>query len=123
MDNQERFLKDLLAIPRRSYKTYIIDGFDTVVYRTDLGHLCGYVRIPLDSTLDGEKEINCHGGITFQGERDFGTTNGNYIGFDCAHLGDWTPFDFGLGGETYKDTNFVLNELKHIVKQLKEKQQ
>lgn len=52
----------------------------------------------------------------------FGTTNGNYIGFDCAHLGDWTPFDFGLGDKTYKDTNFVLNELKHIVKQLKEKQ-
>ena len=121
MDNQERFLKDLLAIPRRSYKTYIIDGFDAVVYRTDLGHLCGYVRIPLYSTLDGEKEIDCHGGITFQGERDFGTTNGNYIGFDCAHLGDWTPIDSGLGDEIYKDTNFVLNELKHIVKQLKEK--
>lgn len=123
MTNQERYEEDLKIIPKLGDKTYDIDGFEAVIYRHSLGHLCGYVRIPLDSDINGEREIECHGGITFQGEIDFNTINGNFIGFDCAHYGDWIESCPGFDGDTYKDTEFVLNEIKNIIKQLKEKQQ
>ena len=42
------------------------------------------------------------------------------------HLGDWDPFNAQQGiaryRDTYKDSEFVLNEIKNIIKQLKEKQ-
>ena len=123
MTNQERYEEDLLTLQKGHVKTDTVDGFDTVIYRTDMGHLCGYVRIPENTKVDWEKEIQCHGGITFQGWRDFGITNGYYVGFDCAHYGDWMPYDSIFYEGTYKDVDFVQNEIKNIIKQLKEKQQ
>lgn len=122
MTNQERYEEDLKVIPEGGSKAYIIDGFNACIIRHGyIGHLCGYVEVPEGLSVDID-EINCHGGITFNDHWSGFPTDGYYIGFDCDHYGDWIPFDFGLGDETYKDTNFVLNELKLIVKQLKEKQ-
>ena len=71
-------------------------------------------------------EIDCHGGITFN-ERWSEFPTANYcIGFDCMHFRDWNPLSAkeGLSSDedTYRDTEFVLNEIKNIIKQLKEKQ-
>ena len=121
MTNRDRYEADLLTLQKGHVKTAIVDGFDTVIYRTDMGHLCGYVRVPEDTEIDWVNEIQCHGGITFQGWRDFLITNGYYIGFDCAHYGDWMPYDFIFYEGTYKDVDFVRNELEEIIKQVKEK--
>ena len=121
MNNQERYEKDLKIIPKGESKTYVIDGLDTVIYRTDMGHLCGYVCVPEDTEIDWVNEIHCHGGITFQDWRDFFITNGYYIGFDCAHSGDWSPYSPEIFKETYKDVDFVQNELKNIIEQVKGK--
>lgn len=48
------------------------------------------------------------------------------VGFDCMHFRDWNPLSAkeGLSSneDVYRDTEFVLNEIKNIIKQLKEKQ-
>lgn len=125
MTNQERYEEDLKIIPEGGSKAYVIDGFNACIRRhSNFGHLCGYVEVPdgLDINID---EIDCHGGITFNDHWDEFPTDGYYIGFDCMHYGDWPPYYAKLGiaeyHVTYKDSEFVLNEIKNIIKQLKEK--
>lgn len=125
MTNQERYEEDLKIIPEGGNKAYVIDGFNACIRRhSNFGHLCGYVEVPdgLDININ---EIDCHGGITFNAHWDELPTVGRYVGFDCMHLGDWDPFDAERGiaryYDTYKDSEFVLNEIKSIINQLKEK--
>ena len=51
------------------------------------GHFCGYVKLPENSPFIGKEmgeiDIECHWGITF--------SHDGWIGFDCAHSGDYTP--------------------------------
>lgn len=109
-------------------------------------HWCGYVKVPKDSILfrkqksyyyteseNGISEfeqtinnINVHGGITYVGKRE--NDDDIYWGFDCGHLGDDSPgldemipgghhkFD----GDTYKDKEYVMEEVKSLAKQLSE---
>lgn len=126
MTNQERYEEDLKIIPEGGSKAYVIDGFNACIRRHGyIGHLCGYVEVP-DGLSVNIDEIDCHGGITFNDRWDELPTDGYYIGFDCMHAGDWDPLLASNGWSsvnyTYKDSEFVLNEIKHIIKQLKEKQ-
>lgn len=112
------------------------------------GHLCGYVKVPLEMKLSEKKsydlDIDCHGGITFneiEGEE-------NWIGFDCAHSYDIIPsmekmfknnpimiesrksleklyekIDITkayslIFNQTYKNMGFCIQECKSIVDQL-----
>lgn len=109
------------------------------------GHLCGYVNIPQDHTMYGKKyddiNIDCHGGLTFS---EFKKEDNTYwIGFDCAHLGDYVPSmglfknthpiikafgeafpipeeykDLSIFNPVYRNVNFCINECKSIVDQL-----
>jgi len=104
---------------------------------------CGYVVIPGDSPLFSAlsggifspivSKLDVHGGITFN-ETD---TKGNrVIGFDCGHFLDAWPFELIkklpgmkelaekmekgiIGAGSYKDINFVKEELAKLAKQLK----
>ncbi|MFZ1363073.1 MAG: hypothetical protein WAS05_09130 [Candidatus Nanopelagicales bacterium] len=79
------------------------DGLDLkVVKHLGLGHLCGYVRVPEDhpwhnKLYDDEcyDDVVVHGGLTYS-EAELGEW---WIGFDCAHLGDYIP----AIGHTAKD--------------------
>ena len=127
MTNQERYEEDLKIIPEGGSKAYVIDGFNACIRRHGyVGHLCGYVEVPDGLSVDINK-IECHGGITFNDSWSEFPTDGYYIGFDCMHFGDWEPISAREGlsrsDDTYKDSEFVLNEIKNIIKQLKEKQQ
>lgn len=127
MTNQERYEEDLKVISKGGNKAYVIDGFNACIRRHGyIGHLCGYVEAPYGLSVDID-EIDCHGGITFNDHWSELPTDGYYIGFDCMHFGDWDPLSakegLSFSEETYKDTEFVLNEIKNIIKQLKEKQQ
>lgn len=127
MTNQERYEEDLKVIPEGGSKAYVIDGFNACIRRHGyVGHLCGYVEVP-DGLSVNINEIDCHGGITFSDRWDELPTDGYYIGFDCMHFRDWTSLSAKEGlaysDDEYRDTEYVLNEIKHIIKQLKEKQQ
>lgn len=59
---------------------------------TGMGHLCGYIYLPLDHPWANkeEEEIECdiHGGLTYHSQED-----GFFeIGFDCAHGCDLMPY-------------------------------
>ena len=105
------------------------------------GHLCGYVAIPIDHPYYqkpyDDMNIGVHGGLTF-GE----CSDKHWIGFDCAHLGDYTPSleqmrkyfekielftirkkleNFTLLNPSYKNINFCIEECKSMAEQLNSK--
>lgn len=52
----------------------------------------------------------CHGGLTYG--------NGGWLGFDCAHAGDFQPWR-GAGGEgTYRDAAYVRANCERLAKQI-----
>lgn len=108
-------------------------GYTFVVYQhQSSGHLNGYVELKaIDEVFLDQNQINnldCHGGITYQGTLDwiFKTPKSNYIGFDCAHWGDKTPFADamlpGLFGTSsygvWRDEVFVEENCKALIDQL-----
>lgn len=80
------------------------NGYKYVVRLQRMGHRCGYVQVPDDDLFDklSEKynnwdsdgpDIECHGGLTYCHKYNDGYLEGdNWIGFDCAHLGDGCDF-------------------------------
>lgn len=97
-----------------------------------LGHLCGYIIIPLNhpwSKIEKDHDFPCevHGGITFSSLNEEGIE----IGFDCAHSEDETPFTMEkmlkftmnyiksqdsdyLNNSTYLDSRNQLERLENI---------
>lgn len=118
MTQQELFEKDLEKVGMPGQKSLEVDGFKALIRRTPMGHLCGYVEVPAGLNVDTDY-IDCHGGVTFdQAGVDGFPTSGRYIGFDCAHACDWTPwYQDGL----YRDYEYVVEEIKGLVNQLKER--
>lgn len=85
-----------------------------------LGHLCGYIHLPADSPLVGmdtdeieaSYQFPAHGGLTWSRYRiEDGT---QVIGFDCAHVGDLSPYSLYLAGE-YRDMKYVTRCLMLMV--------
>lgn len=79
------------------------------------------------------KYIDVHGGLTYADYEDKENKEGWTIGFDCAHSGDKVPrpkcledfykehdkkFGKWFLDETYKDKNYVEQEIKNLVDQL-----
>lgn len=103
-----------------------------IVYQHPVsGHLNGYVLLNPEETIGDTMIIDCHGGITFEGDlAEFVPVQaGNWIGFDCNHLGDIAPFlneQFAAGGyefgvdynEIWRDPDFVEANCKQIIDQL-----
>lgn len=106
------------------------------------GHLCGYIQIPDYHPYFKDKDkcdnMDCHGGITFNQAHDE-----HWIGFDCAHSGDYVPsmefmrrtnpelisipekfplppgFEkFSLFNTIYRNVQFCIDECTKIVDQL-----
>ena len=115
-------------------------GLPCVVYRTDMGSLCGYIGIKetlstmyslfyglgYEDELLGE--VRVHGGLTFSGK--FNNVEEIYkdvwwFGFDCAHFMDIVPqlremFLSRSGakeGGTYKDIGYVTSEVESLALQ------
>lgn len=105
-------------------------GLNGLLRKTEhLGTWCGYVEVPERHPLHGADlyEGNCvddlmnlevHGGVTFAGE----INGAYYIGFDCAHAGDYVPAYgfFGYGSKTYRDEDYVRKETERLAYQIKE---
>lgn len=124
--------KPWLTEPDR--KEWTAHGFPCLIIRQRSGgHLCGYVGVSKghpayeQSYSDSNGIINdlsVHGGITFN-EHGAGMYPGGFywIGFDCAHSGDFSPlyhkkYGFDFDGETYKDMDYVTEETENLAEQL-----
>lgn len=105
-------------------KFFQYKGYDAAILRATTGHLCGYVEIPNRHKLYGldynqinelyDYEFPAHGGLTYAGHRL--NDHRYFIGFDCGHMNDISPlFPVGFEGSTYKDMEFVENNIKEII--------
>lgn len=122
-------------------KEFTYKGYDCLVIGYNIGHRCGYVRLP-----EGHKyykkhyddiPVDVHGGLTFSediddelAERFERFPKGYWIGFDCAHLGDAqdeqlmsqglkeTYSRIGFGSGHIWSTSDVEEECKKVVEQL-----
>lgn len=109
------------------YRIFKYRGYTCKIVKSDLGHLCGYIRIPkslykVANLYDLESCIRVHGGITYM--------SGNVIGFDCAHSNDYVPTSYYsmdvmsdiihsfIMHIEYRNSDYVINELKGIVNQM-----
>lgn len=116
-------------------------GYICVADRKDHGAWCGYAVLPKEHPLVGKELWNnevlqVHGGIT-QSDDHYTVLSGGQpkdakivrcvwsVGFDCCHAWDIMPgFPNELNrmlsghGATYKNLDFVINELKKLVDQL-----
>lgn len=92
-----------------------------VLRHPTMGHLCGYVGVPPGHPWHGDpfddwsddapnKQPDCHGGVTYGGERPprgEGPGQHWWVGFDCAHSGDLSPFNRGFFDKDVKGPLFV----------------
>ena len=102
-----------------------------LIERSSAGHLCGYVEVddrhPLyfaDCDDPRVQALDVHGGVTYAG------TAGDkwLIGFDCAHLGDLTPWMHEHGktapccelfpAPVYRDWGYVTEQCRLLARQL-----
>lgn len=90
-------------------------GFDYTILRVNWsGHLCGYVHAPFHLTEDQLDRLSVHGGITYNED--------GWLGFDCAHSGDYLPWkrtwSYSVPNETYRNLSYVEAECKRLIDQL-----
>ena len=113
-------------------------NLDCLIVRGPSGALCGYVGVPETHKFFGsdydEVDVVVHGGLTFANEcRDTGDESVGichseecaanktvwWLGFDCAHSGDYCPaYDFGYRDGYYKNFNYVKGEVTRLASQL-----
>lgn len=121
-DNRRRYEADKELLDGKN-KEFLYKGYKGIIVQHQaIGHLCGYVVIPEEHPLYRKRyddiDAEVHGGLTYSGtglisREEF------CIGFDCAHAGDWVPM-YGINDETYRDLNYVENEIKNLIDQIKD---
>lgn len=89
------------------------------IIRTSALHLCGYVQVPETHPLYQKYydafDVSVHGGINYRGEAE-APLSGYWIGFECAHSGDFSPKISERG--TYRTVLYVRDECEHLIDQL-----
>jgi hypothetical protein len=117
-------------------------GYPGLIVRNDLGNLCGYVGLPPNHPAYGsgydDVDVDVHGGLTYAeaccghichvpmaGESD----DVWWLGFDCAHGGDYLPMRKALAArfpyeiferfdDVYRDVAYVRAEVERLANQL-----
>lgn len=121
MTNLEMYQKDLANIYLEETKTFEFKGIKAMMIRKSSGILLGYVELSehlasLMSLEKAEDMFECHGGISFIGEKE----DGYYIGFHTNNARDWSvEMDGLLPNLTYYGYDYVLNELQGLAYQVR----
>jgi hypothetical protein len=114
-----------------------ITGYPALIVRGPSGALCGYVGVPRNhphyEKHYSEVLVDVHGHLTYASKCD---PNGHichtvdvgedddvwWLGFDCAHLGDYRPASYvsdrGTSAYFYKSISYVENEIRELAAQL-----
>lgn len=102
---------------------YIEEGFRASILRNGMGCLCGYISVPSTHPWYGRHyddiDAKVHGGLTYS-NKDRVFEDLWQVGFDCAHAGDLIPMMakiIDLPDDTYRDINFVKNEIRNLAEQ------
>jgi hypothetical protein len=124
-------------------------GPPCLIVRNPGGALCGYVGVstghPAFKRSYGAVDVDVHWGLTYADQcRPHGDEEGRgichvpsagepdhvwWLGFDCAHSGDFTPSGTQYGHlfeqgqfEQYRDIDFVKRHVRNIARQLADMQ-
>lgn len=95
----------LIEPPPHSFYEYAwqSNGLDCLVLAAEMGHRCGYVRLPNDhpwfGVADERIDAQIHGGLTFAGDRL--EDGGWWLGFDCGHA--WDARDESIMSDEYRE--------------------
>lgn len=106
--------------------------YSLIVRRHKFGHLTGYVGAPEEVFKQWSKDfldnLDVHGGLTYggSGPDDEAYPGYHYVGFDCAHSDDITPWtlrdlttwDRVFEEGTYKTVSYVLSGVLDVLTQL-----
>lgn len=125
------------AEPDKMQFTDETTGLPCLIVRNTTGALCGYVGVseghPLYAKHYDEAGVRVHGGLTFA---DFCSGNPEehsichvpgdgepdkvwWLGFDCAHLGDFIPrLDHRGDHGEYRNIEYVKSECRFLAGQL-----
>ena len=76
-------------------KQFNYKGHDCICIFSIRGIRCGYVSVTDKEKPYDDYDIDCHGGLTFDGELPdyYKPKAGYYIGFDCGHYCDGVDYD------------------------------
>lgn len=85
-------------------------------------HPCCYIKIPEDHELFGKDYdeisdmgcVSCHGGLTYSESKLLDEEEGWYIGWDYAHLGDYSPI-LEPTGERYSLSRLIAEVIEVVV--------
>lgn len=102
--------------------SYVLADFQCrIIKHPSLGYLCGHLRLPTGHPWHGKNfttiSSDVHGGLTYSSDRmpHEEADGGWWIGFHCAHAGDFVP---GLRkGGTVRDKDFVRGELAGLAQE------
>lgn len=96
-------MKEMVYTPRRQKAEILyeseLNGFEYFIVSFGT-HPCCYIKIPEEHELFGldydkiyelDYDIPCHGGLTYSDDRLLDKEKGWYLGWDYAHLGDYSP--------------------------------
>lgn len=106
----QKFYDDYTTNGNIKYFTYK-DYYCEINRNSGMGNLCGYIYMKKPLTIEYD-QLNYHWGITYD--------DGQKIGFDCAHPGDFLPSfplhtEFMSNQPTYKNFDYVEDVLKRMV--------
>ena len=114
------------------YIHWEFEDMDCLIVRNAIGALCGYVAVepghPAYKKDYNEVGIRVHGGLTYSDmcaghichvPREGRPDHVWWLGFDCAHLGDFSPAYEKQGHYDYKDVAYVKYETEELARQLK----
>lgn len=84
-------------------------GLNAVVVMMDRGYRCGYVGVPIESSIFGfdydnkiVAGVDVHGGLTYSGLPDWSNDdNVWYFGYDCDHI-----YDLPINGDQMRSNCF-----------------
>jgi hypothetical protein len=110
------------------YLEFEYRGINCLIRRNQLaGNLCGYCQIPKGhpnyKKVDQYFGYRVHGGITYD---EFDKENNeHWIGFDCAHCDDYSPYYKKDGRmtdpySTYKSIEYVMSNCQNLATQILE---
>lgn len=115
------FEVDVRLVVPGEVRRFELNGFNCYIYRVPFSqYLNGYVEIPRPNEEQRRRLMHArvHGGVTFFGYLDHVNGGDGYlVGFDTGHYQDWNPRHDHLG-ITYKNVNFVIDELKNLTAQI-----
>lgn len=120
MLDREKYEQDLKKLGLGEYISFLFEGIECIIYRhPKMCHLCAYIKVHEEMSFQyAEETFHPYGGVSYLNDLthidpDF---KGVYMGFHAGTASDWVP-DYSFG--TYKNVDFMKEQVKKLVKEYK----